>query len=292
MFDDNSGQDDRVQYRSPWITTVGEDRSPKIDLDAFTTEAQLDGMMAEEARKKGVPKKHFDPNWQPKRKKGDKLDKEAEDYLRAAEAAVRGLPLISCTTWMEVQAFDNGPANGRRAHTQYVLKLTGTAAAAGALMAKDADKRSLSTTRYSFLSTPKIFVRNLRRKKDRHALADFEWTLANSMVEFAADRPDALLGALSCKFYGEGTSRSIGQFACMTWGEDAQPVVMLCQQPRGGEVEAIQIELGHPPKMQPDRKPTACRWYASRYSAEFRKLLDADPQQALRDKMTSWRKSA
>jgi hypothetical protein len=260
------------------------------DLDAMTTEAMLEQAMRADAQRKGVPRKHYDPDWQPKHEKGQPLDKDSGEYRVASEAAVKGLPPVNSLTWMEVQCFDNGPGTGKHAHTQFVLKLTGTTAAAGALMTED--KRSLSTTRHCYLSTPKNFVRNLKRKKAQHALSAEEWTLVTAMMEEIEDRPDALIGALSCKFHGEGTVRSNGQFASVTW-KDGFPVMTLYQHfHRTGEVDGIRLALGTPPNIKAGRKPTACKWYGKKYSEDFKKLLDADPQQALREKMAKWKKAA
>src|SRR3954471_12897891 len=153
MFDDDTRDDQRPLF------TIWRDDSPrqKIDLHALTTEALMAETMKADAQKRGVPLRHYDPNWKPKHEKGQPLDKDSEEHRKAAEAAVKGLPPVGDLTWLEVQLFDNGPAEGRHAHTRYVLKFTGTSAAAGALV--NADKRALSTTRHCFLSTPKNFVR-------------------------------------------------------------------------------------------------------------------------------------
>src|SRR5690348_8476856 len=73
------------------------------DLDALTTEALLEQTMRADAQRKGVPRRHYDPNWQPKRRKGEAIDKDSDEYRKASEAAVKGLPAVPDLTWLEVQ---------------------------------------------------------------------------------------------------------------------------------------------------------------------------------------------
>src|SRR5215213_8694620 len=218
MFDDDTDGDDQRPRYTIWRD---DEARQKIDLSQFTTEAMLAEQLRTDAQKKGVPFRHYDPNFKPRHHKGVKLDKDSDEHRGAAEAAVRGLPLWSSMTWCETQLFDNGPSEGRHAHTRFVLKFTATSAAAGALV--NEDRRALSVTRHCYLSTPKNFLRNLKRKKAQHALTQAEWDVVGVLMENVAateaveGQPSPLVGALSCKLHGEGTLRSVGQFAMLSW---------------------------------------------------------------------------
>jgi hypothetical protein len=238
VLEENKVGDSRPDLPS-WITVEGETPRRRIDLSGMTTEAMLHEQMRDTAQRKGVPLKHFDPNWRPKRQKGEKIDRDSEAHQQAVKACMRGLPPFSEITWSEIQLFDNGPGDGRSNHVQYRLKFTATSAAAGALIAPGTDKRALSADQYCSLATAKRFRANMLRKKERHALTPEEWGLVDKMkaevgtvVADMPGSPEPLFGALFFPLHGEGILRTPGQFASVIWipsGGEWAPVVALYQ---------------------------------------------------------------
>jgi hypothetical protein len=279
--------DDTTQAGTGLRITKWGDTSPakpKIDLDAFTTEAMLDRMsdrssdldtkraIREEARRRGVPLKHFNPDWKPTDK--PKIDKDSDAHQAAALIAVRGIPLIPTITWAECQLFDNGPSDGKHAHTRYVAKITCTSAAPGSLIANG--KRSLCRDWYSFFSTPKQFMRNLKRKKPRHALTEAEMETAVIMAAKMTEL-DGFCGTVSSKLHGEGTIRAVRQFIALWWCEEdgeQKPRLFIIQETREGEFHNKIVELGNPPEKE-GRSAKACRWYARWESEAFSNLMAA-----------------
>jgi hypothetical protein len=288
------------------ITVIGEGPA-KIDLSAFTTEGMLATTLAagdqikDAARKKGVPAKHYDPKWKPKRRKGDPLDRDGVEHQSRVAAVIAGLPAFSSLSWLECQLFDNGPANGRHAHTRFRLKLTGTSAAPGALIG--VDKRAVSRTFYASLSSPKQFRANCLRKKDKHALSSEDWQIIDVMkvalgqLPAREDRPESLMGHLSVKLHGEGTLRVPGQFATLTWDDAGgigwQPQMTLFQffRHQDGQTDVGEVLLAPPPQIKPGRKATACAWYGRHESDAFRSLMSQgqNPSAAILPQVQAWK---
>ncbi len=298
MYDSEQDEGEQPGIR---ITVIGDDKPKRIDLSAMTTEAMIEQQCRDDARRKGVPRKHYDRHWQPQHKKGEPIDKDSDAYQAAAQAAVRGLPLVSTMHWLEVQMFDNGPSAGRHAHTQYVLKFTGSSAAAGALISED--RRALSVTRHCFLATKKNFIRNLKRKKEKHALLPTCWATVERILVLAEDplvegQPEPLYGSLTMKMHGEGTVRSLGQFAGVQWVMNEgewRPIIALVQYCHRTKVEDhAGLLLGLPPVIKPGRKATACRWYGRLESEEFTRLMERakDRDADLREKLARMRRPA
>jgi hypothetical protein len=199
-----------------------------------------------------------------------------------------------------VQCFDNGPAEGRHAHTRYVLKVTWTAAAAGALVGED--KRALSQTRYVRLCVAKAFVKNCRRKAERHALDAAEHATVARLVALMAQitavapegAPEPLIGAPFTRLRGEGVLRTPRNFALMSWQPTAEgggflPVVLLVARGRGESADhELVVELGVPSGTNQDgsrRKATASAYYGAWKSPEYERLLSAKPDEVLRENL-------